>query len=139
MCDVTALAVLAIASTAMQATAQAQQASYNVQSAKNRAEQARQNAMEQERRQRKDVRRKMSSAEATMSAAGIVSTTGTPLLVADEMARNFELDVLTKRFEAEQSIEAAKAQARLARFEGNQAIAGTILTGASKTGSLLAA
>lgn len=90
----------------------------------------------QEEQYRLDARQKMATQFATLSTRGINLSTGSPLQLMAESAKNAELDALTIRANAGNTAAGYRAQARAALIAGPISAAGQFLTSGVKLAEL---
>lgn len=121
------MAIVAIASTAMQVMgqiqagkAQQEAANYNAQIARQNAVMARQQAEEEERRFRVQTRKELGSMRTGYGASG-VTIDGAPMDVLEDAAYIAELDALTIRQKGRQQSLAYQNEARLQKLQGSAA------------------
>lgn len=104
---------------------------YNAKVAENQATAAKQAAAVREEQHRERVRRLAGTQRAVSGASGIEEA-GSPLLVMADTLEQAELDAQRIRYGGEVSATGFESQARLARFQGDQAArAGTIGAGST--------
>lgn len=143
MCDpITLLAagvVMSAAAGGYGAVTSKQTADFNAASMENQAEQTRLNAAEQERRFRRDADHQAAAVEAAQAGSGVETTTGSPLLTADRVAKNLELDARTIGFGGQLQSNNLMAQSRATKAAGNSAfvsdlvgVGSSLLTGGAQ-------
>lgn len=103
-----------------QGQAQQKAAKYNAKVAQNQAEMARNAAAVREQQHRENVRRLSATQRANAGMSG-VTTEGSPLLVMADTLEQAELDAQRIRYGGEVSATGFESQARLSRFQGDQA------------------
>lgn len=96
-------------------------AKYNQQVKQREAQAAEQQAMIQSRKQAQAAARKMSELRAGLGASGVVTTTGTPLEILGEQARQSELENLEIGYEGTQEAAKLRAEGKMIRREGRSA------------------
>jgi len=140
--------VVAVASTAVTAYGQyaagesaKDAADYNAEVARQRAD-ATARAMEAETSlAHKNARRLKAEQRAAYSKAGAVPTTGTPLLVMMEQAKDMELDIMAERHNRMKEAQSLENTAAMSKWEGKTArrtamfkVGATLLSGANSVG-----
>lgn len=143
-------AAIMLASAAMSAYGQVQQgqaasaqakseqnmANYNAQLAEREAGMTEQKTMLQQRQQAEEAERRRSTMRANMGTAGVVSTSGTPLLIQAQQAEQDELQNLMIGFEGAEQARALRSEGTLQRIQGRiSKKAGS----AARTGSFIGA
>lgn len=96
---------------------QAQMAQYNAAVARQNAEFSRKIAAQEAKDIRRETERRIGTARAKFGASGVVTTEGTPLLVAETIAEEGELDALRRKFSGEVQAMGQESQARLDRMQ----------------------
>lgn len=96
-------------------------ANYNASLAEREATMTERKTMLQQRQQNEEAERRKSTMVANMGAAGVVSTTGTPLLIQAQQAEQDELQNLMIGFEGAEQARALRSEATLQRLQGKQA------------------
>ena len=116
---------VAVSTYAAVQSAQAQQeaAKFNQKVAQNAATAARQAAESNANQRRENLRRVLAQQRADIGGSGVADTTGSPLLVQIDSARQAELDALRIQHGGEQAALGFEAQGAYARFAGRQAAA----------------
>lgn len=130
---VAAIGVAVSTTAAIQAAEQQQQvAKFNAKVAKNQALAARQAAEANANQRRETLKRVLAQQRAAIGGSGVSDTTGSPLLVQIESARQAELDALRIAHGGEQRGLGFESEAAYARYAGRQAAtAGYIGAGTS--------
>lgn len=111
-------------------------ANYNAQLQERQAQANEQRASIASGRQASEAARKMSSLRASMGAAGVKETSGTPLAILGEQARESSLENLTIGYEGQIGAEQKRQEAAMTRTQGrsrrtaaNIGAGSTLLTG----------
>ncbi len=127
------ISVAVSATAAAQAAHQQQQAAkFNKRVAENTAQAARQAAEANAASRKEQFRRVLAQQRANIGGSGVSDTTGSPLLVQIDSARQAELDVLRVQHGGEQRALGFESEAAYARYAGRQAAtAGYIGAGTS--------
>jgi hypothetical protein len=111
-------------------------AEYNAKLAEREAQMTEQKTAIQQRQQMEDAERRKSTMIANMGASGVVSTSGTPLLIQAQQAEQDELQNLMIGFSGAEEARSLRSEATLQRLEGKQARAkGSALRTASFIGA----
>jgi hypothetical protein len=93
-------------------------ADYNAKVKEREAQAAEQQALVESRKQAREAARKMSELQAGLGAAGAVTTSGAPLRIMSEQARESELANLEIGYEGGQEAARLRSEGRQIRYEG---------------------
>lgn len=126
-----AMAVVAAASAYSQGQQQKKVAEYNSQVAAKAAGQQASLGLAQEFSQREKVRAALSDQLADESASGFIGSTGTPLLVAQQSAKQGELDALSIRYASQQRVDRLNDQSALDSYQARAAGTNSYLSAGS--------
>jgi hypothetical protein len=97
-------------------------ANYNAQLAEREAKMTEQKTLIEQRQQMGEAERRRSTMQANMGAEGVVSTTGTPLLIQAQQAEQDELQNLMIGFSGAEESRSLRSEATLQRLQGKQAM-----------------
>jgi hypothetical protein len=106
---------------AQQAKAQSVAAAYNNRLAENEAANLEVETAERIKRQRINIRESMAELRNRMAGSGLITTSGTPLLLAGETAGRLELSIQDAARQAAIQAASARAQGKMGLFEAKQA------------------